>query len=44
MLKIPVNCSRAAVCLLPNVVSGILGVGLRGAWVRSVAACVGTYF
>ena len=28
------------VCLYPNAVSGILGIGLRRVWVRSVDACV----
>ena len=30
----------AAFCLYPNVVSGLVGVGLRRDLVRSVAACV----
>ena len=28
------------VCLYPNAVSGILGIGLRRVWVRSADACV----
>ena len=30
----------ANVCLSPNFVSGLVGVGFRREWVRSVAACV----
>ena len=40
MLKISASCFRAAVYLLPIVVSGLVGVGLRRSWVRSEAACV----
>ena len=35
MLKIPASCFRASVCLFPRVVSGISGIGLRRACVRS---------
>ena len=38
--KISASCRSAAVCLSPDVLSGIVGVGLRRAWVRSTAACV----
>ena len=44
MLKISASYFRDAVCLLPNVVSGIAGVDLRWAWVRPATACVTTYF
>ena len=43
-MKIYVSCLMADVCLSPNAVSEIVGAGLRRAWVRSVAACVATYF
>ena len=43
MLKISASCFRAAVCLLPNAVSGLVGAGLRRAWVSSTAACVAPY-
>ena len=44
MLKISASCFRADVCLFLNVVSGIVGVGFRMAWVRSSAACVAESF
>ena len=34
MLNISASFFRAGVCLFPNVVSGIVGVGLRRTWVR----------
>ena len=40
MEDISESCLSAAVCLSPNVVSGLVGVGLRRAWVRSVSVCV----
>ena len=39
-MNISASCLRAAVCLSPNFVSGLVGVGLRRAWVRSADACV----
>ena len=44
MLKISVSLFRATICLLPNVVSRLVEVGLRRVWVRSLAACVSTPF
>ena len=44
MLKILSSCFRAAVCLSPNVVSGLVGVGLKRVGVRSVATYVASYF
>ena len=44
LLKISDSCLRATVCFPPNSVSGIVGVGLRGAWVRSETACVAASF
>ena len=44
MVKISASCLRVAVFLSPNAVSGLVGVGLRRAWVRSLAACVAAYF
>ena len=35
---------RAAVCLSPNVVSGLVRVGLRREWFRYTAACVAASF
>ena len=35
---------RAAVCLSPNSVSGLVGVRLSRAWVIPEDACVATYF
>ena len=35
---------RAAVCFYPKVMSGILGVGLRRAWVRSLTTYVAPSF
>ena len=40
LLKISASFRSAAICLSPNVVSGLFGVGLRRACVRSAAACV----
>ena len=42
MLKIPVSCFKAAVFLSPIVVSGIVGAGLREAFIRFAAACIDT--
>ena len=42
MLKIPARCFRDAVCLLPSVVRGLVGVGVIEACVRSADACVTT--
>ena len=44
LVNISASCQRAAVCLSPNFVSGLVGVGLRRAWVRSASACVATSF
>ena len=44
MLKISVSLFRATICLLPNVVSRLVEVGLRRVCVRSLAACVSTPF
>ena len=44
MLNISASGFRAAVCLSPNVVSGIVGVWLMRVCMRSTAACVSTYF
>ena len=44
MLNILKFCFSYAVCLLPNFVSGLLGVGLRGDWVRSAATYVTVSF
>ena len=43
-MNISASCLRDDVCLSPIVVSGLLGVGFRRAWVRSEAACVAAYF
>ena len=43
MLKISASCFRAAVCLLPNAVSGLVGAGLRRSWARLEFACVVTF-
>ena len=40
LVEISANFLRADVCLSPNVVIGLVGVGLRRAWVSSAAACV----
>ena len=40
MLNISASFFRASACLFPSVVSGLVGVGLMMAWVRSAAACV----
>ena len=32
------------VCLSPKVLSGIVGIGLRRVWVRSVATCIASSF
>ena len=39
LVNISASFRSAAVCLSPNVVRGILGVGLRRTWVRYTAAC-----
>ena len=44
ILKISVRWFRGAVCLSPNIVSGLVGVGLRRVWVRSASACVAASF
>ena len=44
MFQIYKSCLRAAVCFYPKVMSGIVGVGLRRAWVRSSSTCVAAYF
>ena len=44
MVNISVSCFKAAVCLYPNVVSGLVEVGLRRAWARLLAKCVVTSF
>ena len=44
LVNISESCLRAAVCLYPNVVSGLVGVGLRRVWVRSTDACVAASF
>ena len=38
LLKISDSCLRATVCFPPNSVSGIVGVGLKRAWVRCTAS------
>ena len=40
LLNISASFRSAAVCLSPNVVSGLAGVGLRRTWFRSMSACV----
>ena len=40
LVKFFAICLRAAVCLTPNFVSGLVGVGLSRVWVRSAATCV----
>ena len=40
MLKIYASCFNDAVCCLFIFVSGVVGVWLRRAWVRSFSACV----
>ena len=37
MLKISESCFKDAVLFFPNIVSGIVGVGLSRIWVRSAA-------
>ena len=44
MVMISESCLRAAVCLFPNAVILIVGVGLRRAWVRSAATCIAVSF
>ena len=44
LVKISGSCLRDAVCLSPNAMSGIVGVGLSKAWVRSAAAYVAASF
>ena len=43
-MNISASCLGAAICLSPNVVSVLVGFGLRRAWVRSMAACVASSF
>ena len=38
------SCFRATVVLYFNVVSGLVGIGLMRAWVRSESACISTSF
>ena len=38
------SCLRAAVCLFPNAVILIVGVGLKRVWMRSVTACIAVSF
>ena len=40
LLKMSASFWSYAACLSPDVMSGIVGVGLRRVWVRSAAACV----
>ena len=44
LLNIYASCLRDALCVSPNVVSGIVGFRLRREWVRSAAACVTASF
>ena len=44
LVNISAICLRVAVCLSPNVVRGLVGVGLRRAWVRYAAACFDSSF
>ena len=44
LTNISVGCLRAAVCLYPFSVSGLVGVGLRRVWVKSTDACVDASF
>ena len=44
LVNISASFLIAAFCLSPNVVSGLVGVGLRRAWVRSADACVAASF
>ena len=44
LAKISTSYLGAAVCLSPKYVSGIVGIGLMRAWVRSAAACVAACF
>ena len=39
-MKISVSFRSADVFLFPNVLGGLVGVGLRRTWVRSTSACV----
>ena len=43
MLKIYDIRFNDYVCLLPNVLSGIVVVGLRRAWISPAAACIALY-
>ena len=40
MLKIDANCFNSAVCFYHIIGIGMVGVGLRRAWLRSAATCV----
>ena len=40
LLKMSASFWSYAACLSPDVMSGIVGVGLRRVWVRSAAACI----
>ena len=42
LVNISAICLRAADFLSPNFVSGLVGVGLRSAWINSADACVAT--
>ena len=43
-MKISAICLRSTVCLSPNVVSGLVRVGLRRVWVSSAAVYIAEYF
>ena len=44
MVNISASFLRVAVFLSPNSVSGVVGIGLRRVWVRSVATCIASSF
>ena len=44
IFRISANCFKDAVCLFTSVVSGIVGVGLRGACISSTATFVSFYY
>ena len=44
LLNISASFLRAAVCLYPSDVIGLVGVGSRREWARSAAACVAKSF
>ena len=43
-MNISASCLKEAICLSPNIVSGLVEVGLKRAWVRSVSECVAASF